>query len=1232
MKSLFIKKVFILVLISGITTAQKNLSFIKEGSKFPLESSKKNVQIIEPKDGHSTMFITKREGNIQSHDIDLTEELDIIVEFKEEPLFIQQKKKRILAKSITASFFQSRFNQFANDIMQIDQKAAGYTKSSLKPAVIKRQFYKTFFGVSLTAPRASLSAIQHLSYVKKIHRNNKIKACLNESVPLIHADSVRILYGTEGDSIVVGIIDTGIDYKHPALGGGFGSGYKVIGGYDIINNDNDPMDDAGHGTHVAGIVAADGEEVKGVAPKAWLMAFKVLDADGWGTEESVIAGIERAVDPNDDGDFSDRVDIANMSLSGPGNPDDAVSTAVDHAVELGVVFCIAADNSGDNYNTIGSPGTAARAITVGATDKSDRIAFFSSRGPNKKSYSIKPEIVAPGVDIYSTELNNGYQYHGGTSMAAPHAAGVCALLKAIHPDWTPDQIKSALMTTAIDIDQDVMTQGAGRIDALSAARVTAFASPAHLSFGLDDFNQAIWTVSDTLVITNQADAAQDFSISFDPFMAGINITADPASFSLNPQESQSVIFSLAVNNELVSYPEGGLPAFEGNVFIQGVEDTLYIPWAFVKQAKVRITFDEPNSYFMLISNELCYNGFEPSWIDDFYTTEFIVPGGIYDLFAINSSDLDKISIVIKEKLSVQGFLDLAVSFSATNQIIPSAVDHQGNPFTPKTDVSYWIDFFMPDSLSCDILFMTLCFSAKEYYISDFSSHYQCKVAEAIFDGDNAYVVQHPIICGLESDITLINDPGDYKSAEVTINYPVNSTDKEISICISNEYSSVSTPVIYQILQLVMQSFRIDSDEWKGKIFLESIEDESAQTKSSIGLAASTANSRENDFPYIHWLITEPFKIVGNNLSSFWGEKPAAADYLMPEGGEMLFCGIPFYPLTDFYNGKSKIWYFVDFIGSLNEGRESDFIYTTCNIYNHQNTMIYSGNLDYSNEVNIPSGQYRIEIINNNYFFENMQGTSIMNNWCDLTRIDANPPSLTSLKIYNSRGIPNYQLEHNESATLKFSAKDYLHINSWKQIYQPIVSDSTRLYYKKYGTDGWIPIAITADLEDTSSIDGIYGTNFTGILYSADLTGLTGEDSSAYGIKIYLEDQSGNVAEWILDPAFKVGNFDTPTIVIDNQEQALIPQKFALYQNYPNPFNPSTTISFALPKREMVKIKIYDILGREIHTLVNKTMQPGIKKVDWDGRNKQGNPVPTGMYFYKLEAGEYHDIRKMLMIK
>jgi subtilisin family serine protease len=253
---------------------------------------------------------------------------------------------------------------------------------------------------------------------------------------------------------------------------GFFPNTKIIGGYDFVNNDNDPMDDYGHGTHCAATAAGDGL-LNGVAPNANILAYKVLDAGGSGTFDGVIAGIERAVE--------DDADILSLSLGGWGNPDDPTSIAVDNAVLAGKVVVVAGGNSGPWEQSIGSPGTARKVITVGATDKSDNLAEFSSRGSvvwedeeGIEKTIIKPDIVAPGVDVCAAQFNgwlNDRQCLGdehiaisGTSMATPHIAGAAALLKQKHPSWTPDEIKSALKGTAIDLGLTPIEQGAGRMN------------------------------------------------------------------------------------------------------------------------------------------------------------------------------------------------------------------------------------------------------------------------------------------------------------------------------------------------------------------------------------------------------------------------------------------------------------------------------------------------------------------------------------------------------------------------------------------------------------------------------------------------------------------------------------------------------------------------------------------------------------------------------------------------
>ncbi len=355
------------------------------------------------------------------------------------------------------------------------------------------EYRDVFNGIALNVSDAKAKELKRQAFVKNIYPNYIVNVTLSDSVSLIGADDVWQMQDTSGDNITgrgvtVAVIDTGIYREHPDFKG------KAIIENDFVpstdpycgDGDDDALaqDDNGHGTHVAGIVAANGQ-LKGVAPDASLMIGKVLGGQlGCGYNSWIIQGIEWAVDPNHDGDFSDGANVISMSLGGPGNPDDPQSSAVDTAVSNGVVVVVAAGNSGPDEQTIGSPGTAKKAITVGATDKYDSIAYFSSRGPVvwENGSIIKPDIVAPGVDICSAQydsvwndlkcFDDAHVAISGTSMATPHVSGVVALLKQAHPDWTPEEIKMALRATAINLGQDINAQGYGRIDALNAVSFT----------------------------------------------------------------------------------------------------------------------------------------------------------------------------------------------------------------------------------------------------------------------------------------------------------------------------------------------------------------------------------------------------------------------------------------------------------------------------------------------------------------------------------------------------------------------------------------------------------------------------------------------------------------------------------------------------------------------------------------------------------------------------------------
>jgi len=418
---------------------------------------------------------------------------DYIIQLNDEPIFSFITKIRLVAnhlffnlnEKIKYDFIAQKINEYKErlvsihytikeDILKLLEKNISYNR------IFTKEFFDLFNGISIKkVSEDTIAKLKNHPRIKNIFPNYNIYASLDESVPLINADDVWNLKDRYGKNITglgirIAFLDTGVDYNHPDLK----NNYISEGSYDFVNNDNDPMDDNGHGTHVTGIAIGKGFESNyqyvGVAPDTKFYSFKILKKDGEGNFSTYYDAMMRALDPNKDGDFSDSVDIISLSFGTkePGNPNDNLCQVLDNVVKAGVTVVVAAGNLGPGQSTITSPGCARLGICVGSTNKKDIIASSSSRGPVewKGDYMEKPDVVAPGVSIRSTKNNGGYEIYSGTSMATPHVAGAAALILQINSEFGPNDVKQIFKTSSIDLGYDINTQGNGRINLLNAIK------------------------------------------------------------------------------------------------------------------------------------------------------------------------------------------------------------------------------------------------------------------------------------------------------------------------------------------------------------------------------------------------------------------------------------------------------------------------------------------------------------------------------------------------------------------------------------------------------------------------------------------------------------------------------------------------------------------------------------------------------------------------------------------
>nr|WP_233513804.1 S8 family serine peptidase [Micromonospora craterilacus] len=333
--------------------------------------------------------------------------------------------------------------------------------------------------------------------VERIWLDGRRQLTLDHSVPQIGAPAAHQA-GFTGQGVRVAVLDTGVDAGHPDLTGRVAEAHN-------FTEEADPGDLVGHGTHVASIIAgsgaASGGRYRGVAPDATLLSGKVCEVYGC-TESAILAGMQWAA-------VDQRADVINLSLGGTDTPEvDPLEEAVNSLTEqTGALFVISAGNDG-SVGSVGSPASADAALAVGAVDRDDQLAYFSSQGPRVGDDALKPDITAPGVDIVAARsagaqigdpVGDRYLSLSGTSMSAPHVAGAAALLAQQHSGATAGQLKATLMASARPHPElTAYQQGAGRVDVARAITQSLVSEPASVSFG-----RALWPHHDDEPITRE---------------------------------------------------------------------------------------------------------------------------------------------------------------------------------------------------------------------------------------------------------------------------------------------------------------------------------------------------------------------------------------------------------------------------------------------------------------------------------------------------------------------------------------------------------------------------------------------------------------------------------------------------------------------------------------------------------------------------------------------------------
>lgn len=350
-----------------------------------------------------------------------------------------------------------------------------------------------FSGLAVELPYSALEELAHSRHVHKIWQDAPVRILLDVAVPTV-GGALAQQAGLTGENVNIAVLDTGI-YPHPDL---VQPSNRILAWNDLVNQKQDPYDDNGHGTHVAGIIAGNGYKsdgkYTGMAPEARLVGVKVLDKDGAGVTSTIISGIEWCLKNQ----ATLNIRAINLSMGATAQESyrsDPLCRATTAAWRKGIVVCCAGGNEGPESGTIDSPGINPKTITVGNLDdkqtlspKDDLLSDTSSRGPTIDRL-VKPDILAPGTNITSLWKNGGYRSLSGTSMATPMVTGAVAQIVQKWPKLKPDQIKQQLLKNSRDIGLGKNLQGAGVLDMEGIFKLTPKTAQASAGFEQNQLRQ-----------------------------------------------------------------------------------------------------------------------------------------------------------------------------------------------------------------------------------------------------------------------------------------------------------------------------------------------------------------------------------------------------------------------------------------------------------------------------------------------------------------------------------------------------------------------------------------------------------------------------------------------------------------------------------------------------------------------------------------------------------------------
>ena len=626
---------------------------------------------------------------------------------------------------------------------------------------------------------------------------------------------------------------------------------------------------------------------------------------------------------------------------------------------------------------------------------------------------------------------------------------------------------------------------------------------------------------------------------------------------------------------------------------------------------LRLHFNADYPSFFILNEDHIFSHWDANWINS-TTAEISVPSGIYKIYTIFLIESYKLVVRYDVDLTIgTGFHEVWIEHNeATNVLELNGCDINGEPFDMSEKYRANFMFYLFNEISLCLLFSSI---NNQMITSEILEDLNFVAGELKFDEDNVYITQYGPIQEINSSLLFSNEPIDYYSQQILLHIP--EFNEDLKIGISNTLWSFHYVSYFAGNDL----FECSEDQWSTNLYMMNRVYERCGSTTMIYLGYLEDRSWRSIYN------VAPFHCIDDKIGSFWNVVPITVNYLSPDGEQLIFGQSPIYLEVYHLYLNNLLCPMIDHWGFNKEKRSFDFYNSTFILTDSNGNIIAQGELIDMWNLNISQDIYTLTIEDNNFSLAGLPGTgTLVNNFNTALELPK-PPFVNSFIIFNENNEPVNRLEYNENATLLFCVADVEYIDGLS-IYCPVVTDSVKVFCKLHDEENWQEF-------ETELIDEFPELGWTfGKVFSTDLSEATTIDSVAYDLKIYFEDNEENYTEWILEPAFVVGNFDVTSISNEEIQNENL-SDIKLFSNFPNPFNPETLISFNLQKANDIKLEIYNMKGQKVKTLVNKRYIAGYHSIVWDGTDNSGNPIGSGIYLYQLKAGsEFSRIKKMLLLK